>query len=814
MKMEDNSNKSNGESPTSQATKQQMQTELQKKMDSPSSYTQSLSFLIRIYQSLFKLSNEKVDSFTINQISHFPLIICDKIVNMITNKQRKNLTQDEFTSCFNTLYFGSLVDKAKLIAMLCDFKQKEVININDVKLLLMHFHMRIMTDETVNNVLEIVDKFFEGKDTLSIDEFLRSSFEKNLDIIDIFITFFDKFRFFNNPQLKFFEEVQMKMMYKSPKVSKKKKILGANIASSNATFNTQVSTTVTSSNNGLFIPQLNNTCGGGSVSNSLNVIFNKGNSTQRIFQLVTFNYDNINTTLLVSEKAKKYENTIEMVPMNNAFDEDVDLRSAITNYDSDYQDMMLSYQKYCEFSNKKNNIVEKNSFGSEFNNTPRTCNGSDIVNDSKIIKNFFYSQFNKRLKLNFYDDAAQCNILKKTTIVEKKEIICYRLNKKMTKFKYVKIILIDNMIFYYNYNHKTKNFIFKKIIFIEQLYPKEIKVPFLPVNVPLPIKSSQNKIFQLQITSALHNNQLLYDFYTSEQQDFSYFGNFISSKQNLRSIDSIYEMGEEIGHGKFGKVMIATHKLSGEKVSIKTVSKIEKEHGEENFHCYQWEKDIFTFLSHISDKYIEKCYEYFETPTYIYYVNEYISGGDLKNLIINNPVGKAKTIGFINDLTRQLIRGIYGLHKYGIIHRDIKHTNTLVAIDEKKNVTLKLIDFGLSKVLGFDEFANEHYGSLSFKAPELINGSKYSFNVDVWALGVTVYFMLYGTYPVKAENKHLLKKKILNFNFDFSQIIQFGNLNDYMNKVMIKCFVKDPKKRPSIFLLNKIKLDYDEYDNY
>ena len=81
------------------------------------------------------------------------------------------------------------------------------------------------------------------------------------------------------------------------------------------------------------------------------------NFYNQIFQLVTFNYDNINTTLLVSEKAKKYENTIEMVPMNNAFDEDVDLRSAITNYDSDYQDMMLSYQKYCEFSNKKNNIV-------------------------------------------------------------------------------------------------------------------------------------------------------------------------------------------------------------------------------------------------------------------------------------------------------------------------------------------------------------------------------------------------------------------------------------------------------------------------
>ena len=735
------------------------------------SYTQSLSFLIRLYQSIYKLSKERVDLYTLNQITHFPLIICEKLINVLTNRQRKNLTQDEFTTCFNTLYFGNIADKAKLIAMICDFKQKDIININDVKILLIHFHMRIFTDQTEKMLYDIIDNFFDGKETITIDEFLHTSFEKNIDIIEIFISFFEKYCFFSEPQMNFFDEVQMKMMYKSEKNSKMPILKQY---SQNGT----VTTTMTSSNN----------------------FFTKASSYQ------TININHINVSQLVTEKEKKYKEDIVKLPLHvDPFDDDAEMRNDMNSYDKDYEEIIKNYQM------KNDKVVDVNSMECEFGNAPLSCEDRNGIDQKKLINNFFYSKYHQHLnlkrQLNSFDDN---NILKESADIKerKKEIVCYRLNKKMNKYKYVKLIFISNMIFYYHFNQKTYNFIFKKVILIEQLYPKEIKVPFFPVNVACPIKDG--KISQLQIISSLHNNQIIYDFYSASEDDFSYIKNYLELIQNIRSVESIYEMENELGHGKFGKVVLATHKVTGEKVSIKTVAKFEKEHSEENFNCLQWEKDIFTFLCHVSNKYVERCFEYFETPTYIYYVNEYISGGDLKNLILNNPLGIAKSIGFINDLTRQLIKGMLCLHQYGIIHRDIKHTNTLVSIDNKKSATLKLIDFGLSKVIGYEEFANEHYGSLSFKAPELINGTRYTFNVDIWAIGVTIYFIIYGSYPVKAENKHLLKKKILAFNFDSNQLIQFGNVNDYMNKVMMKCFVKDPRKRPNIFALNKVKLSYDD----
>ena len=263
--------------------------------------------------------------------------------------------------------------------------------------------------------------------------------------------------------------------------------------------------------------------------------------------------------------------------------------------------------------------------------------------------------------------------------------------------------------------------------------------------------------------------------------------------------------------------MLAEKKSTKEKLTVKKVEKCEKEHSEENFKCCQWEKDIFRFLINVHNKNIERCFEFYETPTVLFYINEYIEGGDLKNLIQTNKkkdvpiVNNVKSIDLLNSLSRQLIKGIYCLHQYGIIHRDIKHTNTLVSVTNKKKIELKIIDFGLSKVMGYDEYANEHYGSLSFKAPELVAAQKYSFNVDVWAVGITIFFMIYNTYPIKADNKHLLKKKILYFTFDPAQHMTFGNCDDYMNRIMQKCLTKDPRKRPNSSNLVKVTLNYDDY---
>lgn len=113
-----------------------------------------------------------------------------------------------------------------------------------------------------------------------------------------------------------------------------------------------------------------------------------------------------------------------------------------------------------------------------------------------------------------------------------------------------------------------------------------------------------------------------------------------------------------------------------------------------------------------------------------------------------------------------------------IIHRDIKTTNILIenSIDDKIDGKVKVIDFGLSRVLGKDEYSLDPYGSLCFKAPELINHRAYNFKVDVWAVGVTIYYLIFKVLPFEKGNKQQIKDSIVNENLTFP--IVENNLTD------------------------------------
>ena len=106
----------------------------------------SRTFFDEIYRSIDKFSNKKVDMITIYQLTNFPLFICDKLVRALSKKRRQNLTQEEFSKGFTSLYFGSLEEKAVIIFDLCDFKHEGKIWIYDVRLLLFHFHMLFKRD--------------------------------------------------------------------------------------------------------------------------------------------------------------------------------------------------------------------------------------------------------------------------------------------------------------------------------------------------------------------------------------------------------------------------------------------------------------------------------------------------------------------------------------------------------------------------------------------------------------------------------------------------------------------------------------------
>jgi serine/threonine protein kinase len=186
------------------------------------------------------------------------------------------------------------------------------------------------------------------------------------------------------------------------------------------------------------------------------------------------------------------------------------------------------------------------------------------------------------------------------------------------------------------------------------------------------------------------------------------------------------------------------------------------------------------------------------------------------------------------NITFQILKGVQCLHKYGIIHRDIKSANIMVNEDFNDNIkgtpkgSVKIVDFGLSRILGKFEYSLDPYGSLCFKAPELIKHIKYNFKVDIWAVGVTLFYIIYGELPFEKGDKDEIRNSIINepVSFYSNHIINDTNyikdLNDIDNvyitgssllySIIMDCLEKRQDKRPDIEkLIDKYVKQYRRY---
>ena len=132
------------------------------------------------------------------------------------------------------------------------------------------------------------------------------------------------------------------------------------------------------------------------------------------------------------------------------------------------------------------------------------------------------------------------------------------------------------------------------------------------------------------------------------------------------------------------------------------------------------------------------------------------------------------------------------------------------------DVTLKIIDFGLSKVMGINEKTKEPYGSLNYKAPELISHKDYDFKVDVWSIGITIYYIVFKDLPFDGANREEIKYAIINkpvpfyannilfdsFYFKNSINIINNNIKDVKSSIIYSilrdCLMKNPEQRYGI----------------
>jgi serine/threonine protein kinase/Ca2+-binding EF-hand superfamily protein len=243
-------------------------------------------------------------------------------------------------------------------------------------------------------------------------------------------------------------------------------------------------------------------------------------------------------------------------------------------------------------------------------------------------------------------------------------------------------------------------------------------------------------------------------YYTDNENDYIKWTSCLKQAVHFEQIEDIYEINETIGSGNFGVVKKGIHKLTGRKVAIKIINKEELIEGD--MKMIKNEIEIMKIGKHPN---VITLYHILENEAHIYLIMEYCAGGDLYSYIKqrNFKLPEARTA----ELMHKLCAAVYYLHSYGIIHRDIKPENILMT-DTTDNADIKLLDFGLSKILTPKEKCCDTYGTISYCAPEILLNMHYNKSADLWSIGIIAYLLLSGCLPFDHESseKEIMRQTI------------------------------------------------------
>ena len=252
----------------------------------------------------------------------------------------------------------------------------------------------------------------------------------------------------------------------------------------------------------------------------------------------------------------------------------------------------------------------------------------------------------------------------------------------------------------------------------------------------------------------------------------------------------LYEMKEVIGKGKFGVVNLGIHKKTGQQVAIKILNK-ENIKTLEDKELVQIEIGILKLCHHPN---IVRLLDHLENNDYIYIVTEYIEGGTLGQYF------KKKKFNFserqATNIMSQIASGVKYLQQYGIVHRDLKPDNIMITQQNDFGV-IKIMDFGLSKIISPNERMVDGYGTLSYVAPEVLLRTPYNKEVDIWSMGVILFYMLTGKLPFRGKKEQEVAEKIVYEDLEFDE--DDWEIRSQSVQDLIKCCLeKNREKRITI----------------
>ena len=278
-------------------------------------------------------------------------------------------------------------------------------------------------------------------------------------------------------------------------------------------------------------------------------------------------------------------------------------------------------------------------------------------------------------------------------------------------------------------------------------------------------------------------------YFCDNKLEFKEWKKYLRIATNYSNILEIYKITDELGSGSFSLVKLAINKVTNRKVAVKIMDK--KKMSSSRLESARIEIEIMKICKF---PYIIEFIEAYENLEFIYIFMEYCPGGTLYKFL------KKRDFRITEELAAAIVYkmclAVYYFHSYGITHRDLKPENILMTSNDE-NADIRILDFGLGKIIGPNEKCSEPYGTVIYCAPEIILNKPYTKSVDSWSLGVITYILLYGRLPFWDTDRKKLKKIICNTNPLYK-----GHGLNLVNEEAINFtqnfLVKDPKKRMSI----------------
>ncbi|MGQ0504004.1 MAG: serine/threonine-protein kinase, partial [Myxococcaceae bacterium] len=275
-----------------------------------------------------------------------------------------------------------------------------------------------------------------------------------------------------------------------------------------------------------------------------------------------------------------------------------------------------------------------------------------------------------------------------------------------------------------------------------------------------------------------------------------------------------YQLQGLLGAGAMGQVFQARHIKLDRQMAIKL---LRPEHASNRGFIDRFFQEARA-ANQINHEHIVEIFDFVEEQhpdgPQVYCVMELLQGKSLEQVIRKETVGIQRSVRIV----RQICSALAAAHKVGVVHRDIKPDN--IFITERAGVRdfAKVLDFGVAKLRPTPNGPDNHVdgeivGTPAYMAPEQASGEPTDSRTDIYALGTVLYRILAGRLPFRAPSlpRHIAKL-LTEPPPPMGDVTPGGEaIPGDLQRLILRCLEKDPKKRPqSMTLLSELLKPFED----